>query len=58
MRGPASPRSPPHPRIPRPFRPFRWRGLHKQVDNFCNSMPDSLTRVMEITGKVLEYHEV
>mmetsp|Transcript_77018 Transcript_77018/g.112765 ORF Transcript_77018/g.112765 Transcript_77018/m.112765 type:complete len:346 (+) Transcript_77018:2-1039(+) len=28
------------------------------VDNFCNSMPESLTRVMQITGKKLEYHEV
>jgi len=31
---------------------------HLQVDNFCNSMPESLTRVMQITGKKLEYHEV
>merc|ERR1712216_370562 len=27
------------------------------VDNFCNSSPESLKRVMEITGKTLEYHE-
>merc|ERR1712100_148607 len=28
------------------------------IDNFCNSMPESLVRVKEITGKTLEYHDI
>lgn len=28
------------------------------VDNFCNSKPESLSRVQELTGKSLSFHEV
>lgn len=34
------------------------RDAREQIDNFCNSMPESLVRVKEITGKTLEYHDI